>query len=425
MVGGFNPDLAEGTLDPLYLDCIAVSDGETTALIFSSDELQPSPQFYTPMRKYVTKETGVPRELIYYHGTHTHTGVMSWPWSRMSPQITKRVRDHAERRIRAFAAVAKRAMKDRRPARIFTAAARCPDVSFIRRYRMKDGSVVTNPGMDNPKVAHALGAADGMVRVVRFMRTGAPDVAIVNFGTHPNTVSAKKYSADWPGVVRQTFENGIGGGVRCLFLNAAQGDVNHFCPKPTPAWWAMRRRGDTTKHIGRAVASAAMTVWDVCDEVKSGKIVGMIRNLRVPTHRASADELRWVRLFDEGRRSEIPLNDFDLKLITGRNSRVRHDKTLPPHCWIPMSYLKLGPDFVFVGFACEPFVSVGRDIKNKSPFRVTVLSCLTNGGSGYLASSESFAEGGYEVITSIYGPQAGDLVVSGVVERLNELKAQK
>lgn len=424
MVGSFNPKPAQGTQDPLYLDCIAVSDGKRTALIFSSDELQPSPQFRNPMMKVLMKETGVPRDLIFYHATHTHTSVMSWPWSRMAPDVTKRVRDHAERRIRAFAEVGKRAMKDLRPARIFTATARCPDVSFIRRYRMKDGSVVTNPGMDNPKVAHALGEADDMVRVVRFMRKGAPDVAIVNFGTHPNTVSAQKYSADWPGVVRQTFENGIGGGVKCLFLNAAQGDVNHFCQKPTQAWWAMRRRGDTTKHIGRAVASAAMTVWDVCDEVKSGEIFGAIRNVRVPTHRASADELRWVRLYDEGRRREIPLNDFDLKLITGKNSRVRNDKNLPPYCWIPVSYLKLGPDIVFAGFACEPFVSIGRKIKEESPFAVTVLSCLTNGGCGYLASTESYAEGGYEIITSIYGAEAGDLVIKGVLNHLKELKKE-
>jgi hypothetical protein len=422
MVGGFKLITGDGALDPLVIDCIAVSNRTGVALIFSVDDLQLSREFTAPAVQAVLKETGVARERLYLHATHTHRGVMNWPWSNIGEETKRLVRAHAARRIRAFGSVAKRALADCRPARIFESDARCPGVSFVRRYRMKDGSVRTNPGMDNPDVAHALGAADEMVRVIRFMRTGAPDIAIVNFGTHPDTVSGTKYSSDWPGVVRRTFEGAVGDGVRCLFLNAAQGDVNHFCPKPSPEWWAMRRRGVTSRHIGRSVAGAALSVWELGREVKPGRLLCETQRIRVPTHRASADELKWLKLYDAGRRKEIPLDDFDLNIIVGKNSRVRHDKHLPKHVEIQITYLRFGADLVFVGFGCEPFVDIARRVKNNSPFPCTLISCLTNGNRGYLVSTQSYAEGGYEPLSSLLGEQAGDIVIAEVVKRLKEIR---
>ena len=171
------------------------------------------------------------------------------------------------------------------PAKIAIARTECKDISFIRRYRMKDGSVRTNPGLTNPDVDHPLGTPDESLQLIRFKRTGAPDIAIVNFGTHPDTVGGTKYSADWPGVVRKTFEGGIGGGVKCLFLNGAQGDVNHHKRFPSPARKALykdKNKSDTqalsfANYMGHAVAGAAMSIWDICEDVPAGAVRGAVK----------------------------------------------------------------------------------------------------------------------------------------------------
>ena len=92
---------------------------------------------------------------------------------------------------------------------------------------MKDGSVRTNPGCLNPDVEGPLSDADNTVRLVKFEREFKNDIALVNFSTHPDVIGGNKYSADWPGFVRNFVEKDIDG-VSCIVVNGAQGDVNHI-----------------------------------------------------------------------------------------------------------------------------------------------------------------------------------------------------
>ena len=66
---------------------------------------------------------------------------------------------HADARIAKMAEVGRLALADLAPARIGIAKTDCRNVSFIRRYRMKDGSVRTNPGITNHAVKEPLGAS--------------------------------------------------------------------------------------------------------------------------------------------------------------------------------------------------------------------------------------------------------------------------
>ena len=45
LVGYFTTRIADGVLDPLYIDCVAVSDGTNNALIYCVDDLQLSNAF--------------------------------------------------------------------------------------------------------------------------------------------------------------------------------------------------------------------------------------------------------------------------------------------------------------------------------------------------------------------------------------------
>ncbi len=258
LVGYFSHRVADGVLDPLYVECVAVSDGTNSALIYRVDDLHLTNPFFKKAFPAITEATGVPRDRIYVHSTHTHTGPADWPRPGFSEAENRLVMVYAEMRMTRLADAGRMALSNMAPAKIAVAKTICKDVSFIRRYRMKDGSVRTNPGIYNQDVKEPLGTPDETLQVIRFKRTGAPDIAIVNFGTHPDTIGGNKYSADWPGVVCSTFENGIGGGVKCMFLNGAQGDVNHHYRFPPPGRKALAR-ADVHFHMGRAVAGVAMS----------------------------------------------------------------------------------------------------------------------------------------------------------------------
>ena len=426
LVGYFHHRVADGVLDPLVIECVAVSDGTNDALIYCVDDLHLTNPFFAKAFPAITAATGVPRDRIYVHSTHTHTGPADWPRSGFSEEENRLTQLYADLRIAKLADAGRMALSNRAPATIAVAKTECRNISFIRRYRMKDGSVRTNPGWNDPNVVGPLGIPDESLQVVRFKRTGAPDIAIVNFGVHPDTVSGTKYSADWPGVVRSTFENGIGGGVKCLFLNGAQGDVNHHDRNPSPGRKVLNGEKKKcprayAKYMGRAIAGAAMTVWDVCEDVPAGAVKGMVKARSMPTNLPSADEIKWVELFDAGRKNEIPLGNMEIKTLTSPRSRVRRLKNGPDHFDILVSSVAIGDTLAFAGLPCEPFVDIGRDIKAQSPFRMTVVTCLTNGSEGYIPSTKAHAEGGYEGLSSRFAAPTGDRLVAAQVEQLKEL----
>ena len=425
--GYFGHRVADGVLDPLCVECVAVSDGTNAALIYCVDDLHLTNPFFEKAFPTITEATGVPRDRIYVHSTHTHTGPTDWPRSNYTDAENKLVADFAEVRIRKIADAGRFALKDMAPSTIAVAKTICKDVSFIRRYRMKDGTIRTNPGIRNPDVKEPLGAPDETLQLIRFRRTGAPDIAIVNFGTHPDTVSGTKYSADCPSVVRTTFENGIGGGVKCLFLNAAQGDVNHHHRFPPPGRTALDAQKKNNAlaiatYMGRAVAGVAMAVWDVCADVPAGAVRGIVKAHSMPANVPTADEIKWVELFDAGRRNEIPLSGMEIKTLTSPGSRVRKLKDGPDHFEILVSSVAIGDSIAFAGLPCEPFVDIGRDIKAQSPFATTIITCLTNGSEGYIPSTKAHHEGGYEGLSSRFAAPTGDKLVAAQVEQLKQLK---
>ena len=428
--GYFRIRIADGVLDPLIIECVAVSDGTNAALIYSVDDLHLTNPFFEKAFPAITAATGIPRDRIYVHATHTHTGATDWPRKNYSEEQNQLVRLFADMRITKLADAGCFALSNMAPAKIAIARTECKDISFIRRYRMKDGSVRTNPGFTNPNVDHPLGTPDESLQLIRFKRTGAPDIAIVNFGTHPDTVGGTKYSADWPGVVRKTFEDGIGGGVKCLFLNGAQGDVNHIKHSPSPArkaLYADKNKSDERAlsfaiYMGHAVAGAAMSVWDICEDVPDGAVRGAVKAYAMPANVPTADEIKWVELFDAGRKDEIPLSGMEITTLTSRGSRVRELKNGPDHFDVLVSSVTIGDSIAFAGLPCEPFVDIGRDIKAQSPFTMTMVTCLTNGSEGYIPSTKAHHEGGYEGLSSRYTAPTGDKLVAAQIEQLKQLK---
>ena len=433
LVGYFHTRPADGQFDPLCAECVAVSDGTNTALIYSVDNLQLRNEFFAAAFPAITAATGVPRDRIYVHSTHTHTGPAVIRFDEYTDEQVRLTELYAKMLVTRLADVGRAAIADLAPSKIAVAKTVCPGISFIRRYRMKDGTVRTNPGINNPNVDHPLGTPDDTLQVVRFKRTGAPDIAIVNFGTHPDTIGGTKFSADWPGVVRKTFENSVGGGVKCLFLNAAQGDVNHVDIHPSPARRALNgSKNKNTKescaianYMGRKVAGVALGVWDVCEEIPAGAVRGAVTPVAMKTNMPTAEEIKWVDLYDAGRKDEIPLKGMELTTLTSRRSRIRRFRNGPDHLDILISSVAIGDSLAFAGVPCEPFVDIGRDIKAGSPFRTTLVSCLVNGSEGYIPSTKAHHEGGYEGLSSRFKAETGDRMVSAQVEQLKRLAGQE
>ena len=232
LTGYFIDRESDGILDDLELTVVALQAGDRRALLATFDLEGIRQTTADEMRRHTAEVTGVPYEAIFISATHTHTG----PFSKDDPFIhdakNEKLAEEYTRLLNwRMADTARAAIADLKPARMGFGVGQAPNVAFVRRFVMKDGSIRTNPGVDNPDIVRPLGDVDERVNVLRFDQENGVSIVLANFGNHPDVVGGCKISADWPGMTRRTVEKALDN-TRCIFFNGAQGDVNHVNVHP-------------------------------------------------------------------------------------------------------------------------------------------------------------------------------------------------
>jgi hypothetical protein len=318
--------------------------------------------------------------------------------------------------------LAKIALADLKPAKMGYGIGQAPNVAFIRRYRMKDGSIRTNPGVDNPEIVHPIGEVDERVNVVRLDREDGETIVIVNFANHPDVVGGTKISADWPGFTRKFVEKAIDN-TKCIFYNGAQGDVNHVNVHPKKGDFndmfndfdGCSRGYGHARHIGRVVAGAVMQVYDKVNYVDVDDLKYMQKIVEIPSNKPNPEDLplahKYNDLHNAGRDDEIPFKAMMLTTVVAEAGRMVRLENAPDNFPLLFSAIKIGP-VAFFGIPGEPFTGVGRAIKETSGYELIIPNCNTNAKEGYFPMIDSYIEGGYEARSSNFK--------AGVAERIIE-----
>jgi hypothetical protein len=98
------------------------------------------------------------------------------------------------------------------------------------------------------------------------------------------------------------------------------------------------------------------------------------------------------------------------------------DAGLPPSFDLPISVVAVG-EVAWAHLPVEPFTRFGADIRAGSPFGETRTVGYTDGYFGYLADEPAYTAGRYEALSSVFGPEAGPLVVREAVALLHKARA--
>ena len=429
---GYRP--AERVLDPLEATCVAFSDGTTTALVYTVDNLHVSDDVIARAWDAIEKSTGVRRDTVYIASTHIHTGAatekryyLTGLSGAAEADAMRLIGIANDLLVTRLADTGRMACEDLAPAKMSIARGTCPGISFIRIFRMKDGSARTNPGVGNPQIDHPVGAPDETLQLVRIAREGRPEIAIVNFQTHPDVIGGRNISADWPGFARRYIERTMDGKVLCAFFNGAQGDTNHINVHPEPGLETKKGYGHSRK-MGLKVAGAALSVWEDCQPVPGGRIAGRVRQVRVAAAVPDPKDLPLARKYkaahDAGRRSEIPYTGMEYTTVVAEAARMLLLEHGPESFEMPVSTVAIGGSLAFAGFPGEPFTQLGRDVKELSPFRMTIPCCIVNGSRGYFPTKEVFGLGGYEARSSVFRPGVGEILRDALVDDIKALYGQ-
>ena len=417
--GYYHARPAQGTADPLHIRAAVFACGEEKAVIFNCESIGVRAAAFDRIKKLVAEVSGIPEDNIFLNCVHSHTAYrILAPGEEMDKLDLFMLSLY-----RQFADCAKLALQDLKPATILTATGEAKNIAFVRRYRMADGTVRTNPPKGDPNVVAPVDTPDEKVRLIRIQREGAKEIFMVHFGTHADMIGGNFFSPDWPGYLVNTLDRALEGKVHTMFLLGVEGNCGTRNAMSNES--RLPKGVELAKSFARKVAGAVLRVYDDAKPVAADtlrcahKYVQVGKNDWDPAQLPKVKEL--VQIYREKGDKAPELNKYP-ELHYREALRINANLSRPEFFDLRISGVRIG-DVSFIGIPGEPFSTIGMDIAAQSCAPMTVVTACTNGHEGYYPDAKAYTEPGYcyEKATSPFAADCGPILISGALDVLAEL----
>jgi len=427
VAGYYEPRYAEAVLDSLEVNALALAGGGEQVVLLAVDLCGIKRSLSSQLRTAVAQAVGLPAEAVHLHATHTHTGPVT-ALHTGEALVDEYIAFLQHRLIDAT----RQAMADLKPVKMGWGVGNAPGIAFVRRFRMRDGSIRTNPGVNNPDIVEPVGQVDERVNVVRFDQEQGSSLVLINFADHPDTVGGCKISGDWPSFARRTVEKALDN-TRCIFFNGAQGDVNHVNVHPKGGdlngmfmdFDDVSRGYDHAKYMGRVVAGAVLQVYDKVAWTEAHTVRCLWQSVEVPSNMPSKEQLPQARhihqLHSQGRDAELPYKGMMLTTMVAEAQRMLNLEHGPESFTMELAGVAIG-NIALLCVPGEAFTELGRSAK-QAPGWDLVLPCgLTNGYEGYFPTMDAYEQGGYEAKSSPFKAGVLELLLAESLRLLDRLQ---
>jgi len=402
LAGHFNPRPASGLHDPLTAQVIVLDlEGQRVALI-GCDLIVIPGELTALVRELALAGAGVAPENLMLWATHTHAGpIMNQGWSE------PRDEEYFHVLAQALAGAVAAAAGNLREVSARVGWGTESRVAYNRRYRLKDGSIRTNPGVGNPDIQRVDGPADDAVGALFLSDAEGLQAVLVNFACHLDVLGNGNFlfSADYPYYLRETLEAAFGRKLVIPFANGACGNINHINV------FADKRQGgyDHARTMGMMLAGEVLKIEGRAQPLAVGEIRGQSRLLDLPRRPYSEAELAEF--------AALLAND---KIAERAYPKVRARTHLAQHARgvatepVEVQVLKLG-DLALCGIPAEYFVEYGLQLRERSSSAHTFVVELANDYIGYVPTPEAFDEGGYEGTSARFARDTGPTMADAVL----------
>jgi hypothetical protein len=406
---------SQGVLDDIFAKALVLDDGKAKAAMVVCDLLLLPRPMVIEARRIIEEKTGIPASNVMISATHAHTGPAIVGGSSLDDFLTsadKLSQDYA-RQVPKWIAQAVEEAHLRRAAVSVSYGGVCePNISFNRRFWMKDGTVGWNPGKLNPNTIRPIGPIDPQLNVVYAETTDKkPLLTYVNFALHLDTTGGMLVSADYPATLARRLADYKGPEMLTIFSNGASGDINHLDvdwadPQTSPA---------EAKRLGTILAADVFKSFMHLKNVEDLTI--RVRNdvVQLPLAEITDEELRESREIVAQHDANAPF----LQLVKAHKTLDVAAQQGKPFEF-DIQVVGLGRDIAWVALPGEVFVELGLSIKAASPFRQTNVVELAGGGH-YAPTRSAYAEGQYEAIETPFAEGAGELLVTAAIQLLTEI----
>lgn len=426
IAGYYEERIAVDIHDDLYAKAIVLESTDTLIAIAECDLIGIRRELADQVKAMASEMTGIPAENILVGATHTHFG----PTLARGENKVHGV-DYVDWLPGRIADAIKMAQNRLRPAAVAHASGSCPEECHNRRYVMKDGSIVTNPGYLNPDVVKPAGPTDPEVGLMLLVDEAYHPIAVVgnyalhyvggqfgatgslNVGASPVDTSI---TADYFGVFDRSLQRMWGAEFVGIMLNGCAGDINNydvFRPMPDypEPWYQIQRVGD----VVAAAAYKALRGIRLSEFQREPKLAALTRPFSIRRRTFSDEEVKEAQARLKGDR---PKNLGDREWLIA-NGIVRLSR-MPLVRETLVQAFRIG-DLGLVGLPGEIFVEIGLEIKKRSPFRRTLITELANDATGYMPSPTAFDQGSYEVYGTACSRETGPELIATVSQMLQTL----
>ncbi len=403
LAGYFNIRMWETVADDIEVRALVLKQGRKYSAVVQFDLLTVSQELMEAFCGEIADQKVITRRNLIATATHSHTAphVLSIrPGSHPGyvPFVAKKA-----------AEALREAMDHMVPGELFTGLTRDDRFCLNRRYWMKDGVVVTNPGKLNPEISRPEGEVDYEIPLIGIKSEGQLKVLIANIVNHTDTIGNSNVSADWPGFLIRRLEGKLGTASMVMPLIGASGNINHF---------DVYSDRDQTSYgeaqiIGCGYAETIEKALPGLHAVGSFKLDTRSLEIVCGAREVPEDEISEARAIvekfkdapdpgvganltseDLSRKTPVALKYFAKGLLAIADNKE------------PVKFNLVG---IFLGKCCivslpsEPFVEIGLQIK-KGIFHQynTLVASHSNGtgnlriGGGYIPNPWNYGRGGYE-----------------------------
>lgn len=279
---------------------------------------------------------------------------------------------------------------------------------FNRNYILDDGTYVTQP---KPNAVAHLDGVDEELPVLMFERNGKPIGAIISYALHPclTNEQVRGYSGDYAAIMSQELKKTYGNDFVSLFLLGTCGDVNHLNPDPSIEKYNYKTLGPI---LANSVIESQKNRVAVEGTVATKK---QFVNIKCRSTDMAIAGPKIQSLFESG------------NMAAARKMIAYVSKPQPESSDLPIQCIKIGDTLI----ACLPgemYVAYGKQIKEKSPFKHTIVVEQCYKHTGYIPTLKAFdpeKSNLYETTLSAssrYVPEAGTIITETALRLANELK---
>ncbi len=440
--GGYNKRYIGAIHDPLKVRAAVFGDGKEKAALIGLDTCALFPHTLNKIRNQINNKTCINPNNVIIGASHTHTGGPLFGFHpdelpdapklirKLIFECTVNIDPGYESTVTEKIITALNEADSAKEEAFFSAGSGEEDnVTFNRRFKMKNGKTLTNPGQCNPDIVEPAGPIDPEVGVLGVWRkNGTLMGCVVNFTCHGTTFNGPAVSADWIGYMERTIKGGLNApDAVTVFLNGASGDVTQWNQQTMRK---VREKEDSSRFVGARVGAEAIKVLVSAERGEFHPVKVINKNIRISKRRPSPESVKkacaTVDVFLN--KSDTPtLNNSEWVFAKERVILDYMVKIIPQNDTL-LQAVQIGPA-VYLSMPGEHFCASGLMVKNASPFPFTWIAGYT-GGAGYVPTAEAFSEsgGGYETVLTNFSCLeigADEIIVKNCIELTKQLTPGK